>query len=144
MSTDKQLVISASHWELRSIPISVSGRRKLQPELVFPLNCAVRKARKSVPYTVVYGQAQTIPIDVLFGNTNVSSSQDWVSPADYTEEMGLISKHLWNDVRMHLESSKKKMLEQYNRKLQFNDYLPGSKIWLKSDVINSGDNKLAP
>ena len=36
------------------------------------------------------------------------------------------------------------MLIQYNKKLRFHDYQAGQKVWLKTNVVNSGENKLAP
>ena len=83
-------------------------------------------------------------MDVLFGSTSATSGQDYTSTKDYTEDLGQSLKQLWDKVRLHLRSSKKKMSEQYNRKLRFFDYPSGAKVWLKTDVINSGDNKLAP
>ena len=115
--------------------------RKILPELVFALNCSLSKATKSVPYTVVFGRQPTLPIDVLFGS---STSKDSVSPMEYAQELGLSVQQLWESVRTHLEASKKKMSEQYNKKLRFYDYPQGAKVWLKVDVINGGENKLAP
>ena len=36
------------------------------------------------------------------------------------------------------------MLSQYNKNLRFRDYQPGEKVWLKSNFIKSGENKLGP
>ena len=118
--------------------------RKLLPALVFALNCSISKATQAVPYDVVFGRSPTLPVDLLFGSANTSGNKDSVNPKDYTEEVGLSLKHLWESVRTHLELNKKDMLSRYNKNLRFRDYLPGTRVWLKSDVIKSGENKLAP
>ena len=118
--------------------------RKLLPSLVFALNCSVSKATKAVPYTVIFGRPPTLPVDVLFGTSNSAGGKDSVTPSEYSEEVGISLKQIWKTVREHLEISKQNMASKYNQNLRFNDYQPGAEVWLKTDVIKSGDNKLAP
>ena len=118
--------------------------RKLLPGLVFALNCSVSKATKAVPYTVVFGRPPTLAVDVLFGTSSSSICKDSVTASEYSEEVGMSLKLIWETVRKHLEISKQDMISRYNRNLRVNDYQPGAQVWLKTDVINSGENKLAP
>ena len=118
--------------------------RKLLPSLVFALNCSVSKATQSVPYTVVFGRSPTLPVDILFGNNNTSGNKDSVTPKEYTEEVGVSLKNVWDTATTHLNISKQEMMSQYNKKLRFHDYQPGEQVWWKTDVIKTGENKLAP
>ena len=127
---------------LLSRKMSEDKWRKLLPGLVFALNCSVSKATKAVPYSVVFGRKPTLPIDVLFGTT--VTNRDAVSPEDYSDEVGISLEQIWDSVKTHLEISKRDMVTRYNRNIRFHDYLPGERVWLKADVINAGENKLAP
>ena len=127
---------------LLSRKMSEDKWRKLLPGLVFALNCSVSKATKAVPYSVVFGRKPTLPIDVLFGTT--VTNRDAVSPEDNSDEVGISLEQIWDSVKTHLEISKRDMVTRYNRNIRFHDYLPGERVWLKADVINAGENKLAP
>ena len=129
---------------LLSRNLSENKWRRLLPSLVFSLNCSVSKATQCVPYNVVFGHPPTLPVDMLFGNTTVTTSKDSVTPKEYVEEVGVSLKHIWDTVKTHLEISKEEMQSKYNKNLRFHDYQPGVKVWLKTDVINAGENKLAP
>ena len=129
---------------LLSKRLSEDKWRRLLPGLVFALNSSVSKATKTVPYSVVFGRQPTLPVDVLFGTTSATTNRDAVSPEDYSEEVGMSLEQLWGTVRTHLETSKRDMVTRYNKNLRFHDYQPGEKVWLKADVINPGENKLAP
>ena len=118
--------------------------RKLLPSLVFALNCSVSRATKSVPYSVVFGRLPILPIDMLFGSGNGSTNENFATPKQYTEEVEASLKQIWDSVRTHLEISKKEMMSQYNKGVRFFNYEPGAKVWLKTDIIKGGENKLAP
>lgn len=118
--------------------------RKLLPSLVFALNCSISRATKCVPYSVVFGRSPTLPVDLLFGSGNSVGNKDSITPEQYVEEIGITLKELWDGVTTHLKISKQEMLSHYNKKLQFNNFQQGEKVWLKIDVIKSGENKLAP
>ena len=118
--------------------------RKLLPGLVFALNASVSRATKSVPYSVVFGRLPILPVDVLFGGSITSGSKDSITPEQYTEEVAASLKQIWDSVRSHLQISKREMMAQYNKRLRFHDHQPGANVWLKTDVIKTGENKLAP
>ena len=44
----------------------------------------------------------------------------------------------------HLGMSKREMMSQYNKNLRFHNHVPGTKVWLKTKYVKSGENKLAP
>ena len=129
---------------LLSKKLGESKWRKLLPSLVFALNCSISKATKAVPYNVVFGRPPTLPVDILFGSNNASGNKDFVTPEEYTEEVGISLKLLWDTVTSYLKINKRNMLSRYNKNLRFFDYQPGDEVWWKTDVINPGENKLAP
>ena len=129
---------------LLSRNLSENKWRKLLPGLVFALNCSVSKATKAVPYAVVFGRSPTLKVDVLFGTSAASGGKDSVSPLDYSEELGISLKQIWETARKHLEISKKDMVSKYNQDVRFHDHQPGAQVWYKTEVIKSGENKLAP
>ena len=52
---------------------------------------------------------------------------------------------MYDTVIRHLQLSKEVMIKQYNKKLKFNDYVEGDKVWLKVKFYKTGENrKLAP
>ena len=107
---------------------------------MFALNCSVSKATKAVPYSVVFGRTPVLPVDVRLGSTP-ARNRDVVSPRDYSEEVHVSLKQLWDNVREALHLSKDAMVERYNRNLRFYDYQPGDRVWLKTDVINVSDHQ---
>ena len=118
--------------------------RKLLPSLVFALNCSVSKATKCDPYSVVFGRSPTLPVDILLGSERGSCNKDSISPTDYSDEVDIALRDLWSSVATQLRLSKQEMLSRCNRNLRFHDYQPGEKVWMKTDVIKGGENKLAP
>ena len=124
--------------------ISQSKWRNLLPGLVFALNCSLSKATKCIPYDVVFGRCATLPLDILLDTHHVPKNKDSVTPKWYIEEIGVSLKEMWALVTKHLQISKYKMLSQYNKNLRFHDYQPGQKVWLKTQYVKSGENKLLP
>ena len=119
--------------------------RKLLPELVFALNTSESKAIKCTPYKVVFARDAVLPIDVKFDVGKKSQQSDVVSAKEYSDERQSIIQDMYNTVISRLKLSKEAMMKQYNKKLKFNDYIEGDKVWLKVKHYKTGENrKLAP
>ena len=119
--------------------------RKLLPELVFALNCSASKAIQCIPYKVVFGRVPTLPIDIHFGVDKESRITDVITAAEYFEERSFVLQDMFDVVIRELNLSKLKMMRQYNKNLQFNDYQKGDEVWLKVKYYKTGENqKLAP
>ena len=116
--------------------------RKLLPSLVFALNCSLSKATNCVPYSIVFGRPPTLPVDVLLGCT--PSLSDSISPKEYLEEVGVTLKDLWDAASAKLQITQHDMIKRYNKNIRFHDYCVGDSVWLKTDFIKAGENKLAP
>ena len=67
-----------------------------------------------------------------------------MSPKDYLEEVGVSLKDLWDVASAHLEISRQDIMLRHDKNIRFHDYCAGEKVWLKSDFIKTGENKLAP
>ena len=67
------------------------------------------------------------------------------TPRDYSDEVSVTLKEVFDHVIEHLKLSKIKMQKQYNRNLRFHDYKSGEKVWLKVKYYKTGENrKLSP
>ena len=119
--------------------------RKLLPELVFALNTSESKAIKCIPYKVVFARQPVLPIDVRFDVGEKSQLADVVSAKEYSDEHQFSIQDMYDAVISQLKLSKLAMMQQYNKKLRFNDYGEGDKVWLKVKYYKTGENrKLAP
>ena len=125
--------------------LKVKKWRKLLPELVFALNCSESKATQSIPYEVVFGRKPILPLDVLLTCDDEYVPDDVITPSSYTEELNLQLKVIFENVIEKLHISKEKMQKEYNKKIRFNDYSNGEKVWLKKRFYKTDENrKLSP
>jgi hypothetical protein len=70
---------------------------------------------------------------------------DVVSAKEYSEERQFTMQDMYDTVIEQLKLSKQFMMRQYNKRLRFNDYGEGDKVWLKVKHYKTGENrKLAP
>ena len=119
--------------------------RKLLPELVFALNTSESKAIKCVPYKVVFARDPVLPIDVRFDVGEKSQQLDVISAKEFSDERQSVIQDMYDAVISQLKLSKEAMMKQYNKKVKFNNYAEGDKVWLKVKYYKTGENrKLAP
>ena len=115
------------------------------PAAVFALNTSMSKATKCVPYEVLYGRSPVLPEDVLWGVNDKFVLRDVTNPTEYAEEIKINLREVYNQVNTHLELSRQTMQKQYNKNLNFNDFKPGDRAWLKKKHYKTGENrKLSP
>ena len=113
------------------------------PSVIFALNTSLSSATKRSPYEVVFGRLPTLPIDLVFGTRNESVSAP--SPEEYVKDLRIQLRDTLAQVNENLDISRKKMMRQYNRNLNFYDYKPMDPVWLKKKVFKPGESKkLAP
>ena len=125
--------------------LSQSKWRKLLPELVFALNTSESKAIKCTPYKVVFARDAVLPIDVRFDVGEKSQRLDVVTAKEFSDERQSVIQDIYDAVIRQLKLSKEAMAKQYNKRLKFNDYIEGDKVWLKVKFYKTGENrKLAP
>ena len=53
-------------------------------------------------------------------------------------------KDLWEAVSAQLQITQRDMIKRYNKNIRVHDYRAGDSVWLKTDFIQAGENKLAP
>ena len=93
----------------------------------------------------MFARDAVLPIDVKFDVGEKSQQSDVVSAKEYSDERQSIIQDMYDTVISHLKLSKEAMMKQYNKKLKFNDYIEGDKVWLKVKYYKTGENrKLAP
>ena len=119
--------------------------RQVLPELIFALNCSESTAIRCVPYNVVFGRYPVLPLDIDFGTRRTVAGEESITPTEYLNEVDGVLNDVFNHVVEHLQLSKIKMQKQYNKKLNFRDYVKGEKVWLKVKFYKTGENrKLSP
>ena len=113
--------------------------------MVFASNTSESKAIKCTPYKVVFGRDPVLPIDVRFDMGEKKQLYDAVSAKEYSDERQVTMQEMYDTVIEQLKLSKQFMMRQYNKRLRFNDYGEGDKVWLKVKHYKTGENrKLAP
>ena len=112
-------------------------------EMVFALNTTVSNATKKVPYEVVFGREAVTPVDVKLGC--VRENEDSISTNDYTDELKIRLKDMYDTVKDNLNVSRAKMKANYDANTRVNTYAVGDKVWLTKKHFKPGQSaKLAP
>ena len=115
------------------------------PSVVFALYTSISTATKCIPYTVVFGRDPILPEDVLLGIDKRYAYYDVTNASDYAEELQGTLNEIYKQVNVQLEITRTDMQLQYNKRLNFNDYKPGDRVWLKKKHYRPGESrKLAP
>lgn len=124
--------------------LAQSQWRSILPGLVFALNASESKATHCVPYNVVFGRSAILPQDIAF-EYSAPDRHDEMLPTEFEYATSSSMKDIFSHVVDALEISKRKMQQQYNRHIRFNNYTVGQQVWLKVKYYKTGENrKLAP
>ena len=96
------------------------------PGVIFALNTSVSSATRCSPYEVIFGRLPILPIDLVFGTPESFASTP--TPQEYVKDVRLQLRDILTQVNENLEISRKKMMDQYNRRIHFHDYKPNDMV----------------
>ena len=116
---------------------------RLIPSVVFSLNTSISHTTKCIPYEVLYGRKPVLPIDLVL-NSEIDSFNAG-TPEEYVSDLRIQLREILLKVNENSDISRKKMMEQYNKNINFNDYKAGDQVWLKRKYFKPGESrKLLP
>ena len=119
--------------------------RKYLASVVFALNTSISKATKCIPYTVIFGRNPILPEDVFLGIHKRNSRCDVTSASEYANELKCILNEIYKQVNIQLDVTRTEMQRQYSKNVNFNNYKPSDRVWLKKKHYKPGESrKLTP